>query len=161
MVLALEKVEPLHLRCQDPHSERHPGTSVFLSTSEFSPLQLSGAFSLLLTLQEPRSTQVQPQLRVYLPSCWPLLQVLGQKSIFTKRSFFSAKFGLFDEIQAAGYHHGTTFFYGLKKAGRSGGKSGGADDSHSWLPTADRAKKAIRSFSFFSPNFVTLLFALK
>ena len=32
---------------------------------------------------------------------------------------FSAKFGLFAEIQAAGYHHGATFFYGLKKAGRS------------------------------------------
>ena len=53
---------------------------------------------------------------------------------------FSAKFGLFAEIEAAGYHHGATFFYGLKKAGRSSSKQEGA----SWLPTADRARKATR-----------------
>ena len=57
-----------------------------------------------------------------------------------KINTFSAKFGLFAEIEAAGYHHGATFFYGLKKAGRSSSKQEGA----SWLPTADRARKATR-----------------
>merc|ERR1712037_272982 len=51
-------------------------------------------------------------------------------------------FGLFCEIEAAGYHHGATFFYGLKKAGRNNKQEGGGQ---SWLPTADRARKAIRA----------------
>ena len=51
---------------------------------------------------------------------------------------------MFAEIEAAGYHHGATFFYGLKKAGRSSSKQEGGGDTHSWLPTADRARKATR-----------------
>ena len=57
--------------------------------------------------------------------------------------FSSSKFSLFSEIQAAGYHHGTTFFYGLKKAGKKKHSSGEAADS--WLPTADRARRNNRS----------------
>ena len=61
--------------------------------------------------------------------------------------FSSAKFSLFEDIYAAGYHHGTTFFYGLKKASKSGSRSrnkSGESKTHSWLPTADRAKRATR-----------------
>ena len=39
------------------------------------------------------------------------------------------------EIYKAGYHHGSTFFCGLRKAGGSELRSQGAGN---WLPTADR-----------------------
>ena len=68
---------------------------------------------------------------------------------------FSAKFGLFAEIEAAGYHHGATFFYGLKKAGRSNKQDGGGE-THSWLPTADKARKATRYQNIVPPNFYSM-----
>jgi lysophospholipid hydrolase len=55
--------------------------------------------------------------------------------------FSSAKFSLFAEIQAAGYHHGTTLFYGLKKAGRRDREGRQGPAAPSWLPTADRARQ--------------------
>jgi len=47
--------------------------------------------------------------------------------------FSSSTFQRFEEIRAAGYHHGDTFFSGLRKAGESRSMK-----AWSWLPTADR-----------------------
>ena len=55
--------------------------------------------------------------------------------------FSSSKFALFEEIQRVGYHHGTTFFCGLKKAGKSEKFSPNVGP---WLPTSDRAKRMSR-----------------
>ena len=52
--------------------------------------------------------------------------------------FLSSKFGMFQEIFNVGYHHGTTFFCGLKKAGRSEHQS---REKTSWLPTSEKAKR--------------------
>ena len=52
--------------------------------------------------------------------------------------FLSSKFGKFEEIYNVGYHHGTTFFCGLKKAGRSEQSK----EKTSWLPTSDKARRA-------------------
>ncbi|XP_023346328.1 neuropathy target esterase sws [Eurytemora carolleeae] len=51
--------------------------------------------------------------------------------------FSSAKFDIFQEIYDVGYHHGSTFFCGLRKAGLSQASSKNAGK---WLPTADRLK---------------------
>jgi len=55
--------------------------------------------------------------------------------------FSSAKFDIFQEIYDVGYHHGSTFFCGLRKAGTSqmSSKRAGA-----WLPTADRVRLRTR-----------------
>ena len=155
MVLALEEVEPLHLRCQDPHSERHPGTSVFCQLQIFTHYTFQERLAFCSHYKNLEALKSNPNYEYIFPPVGHFSR-FWDKSLFLpkrfKNRFFSAKFGLFDEIEAAGYHHGTTFFYGLKKAGRSGNKPGGVDDSHSWLPTADRAKKAIRS-SFFLSKF--------
>ena len=45
---------------------------------------------------------------------------------------------MFQEIFNVGYHHGTTFFCGLKKAGRSEHQS---REKTSWLPTSEKAKR--------------------
>ena len=45
---------------------------------------------------------------------------------------------MFQEIYNVGYHHGTTFFCGLKKAGRSEESK----EKASWLPTSDKARRA-------------------
>ena len=45
--------------------------------------------------------------------------------------YSSSKFILFKEIYNAGYHHGNTFFCGLKKAGKS-----------KWLPPAGQRSRA-------------------
>lgn len=55
--------------------------------------------------------------------------------------FSSAKFDIFEEIYKAGYHHGTTFFYGLRK---SGGSENGGQGAANWLPTADRFRMRSR-----------------
>jgi len=47
--------------------------------------------------------------------------------------FSSSVFSKFEEIRAAGYHHGDTFFSGLRRAGGARTKK-----AWSWLPTADR-----------------------
>ena len=52
--------------------------------------------------------------------------------------FSSSKFALFKEILRVGYHHGTTFFCGLKKAGKSSDKL--SKSVETWLPTSGRAK---------------------
>ena len=52
--------------------------------------------------------------------------------------FLSSKFGKFEEIYNVGYHHGTTFFCGLKKSGRSEQSK----EKTSWLPTSDKARRA-------------------
>ena len=49
--------------------------------------------------------------------------------------FLTSKFGMFQEIYNVGYHHGATFFSGLKKSSRLGEQSG-----CSWLPTSDKAR---------------------
>ena len=45
---------------------------------------------------------------------------------------------MFEEIYNVGYHHGTTFFCGLKKAGRSEPSK----EKTSWLPTSEKARRA-------------------
>jgi lysophospholipid hydrolase len=52
--------------------------------------------------------------------------------------FSSSKFALFKEIQRVGYHHGTTFFCGLKKADKSSDNL--SRHAGAWLPTSNRAK---------------------
>jgi len=56
--------------------------------------------------------------------------------------FSSSKFVLFEEILRVGYHHGTTFFCGLKKAGKISSKN----QLH-WLPTSDNVKNLPRKNS--------------
>ena len=48
---------------------------------------------------------------------------------------------MFQEIYNVGYHHGTTFFCGLKKAGRSEQSR----EKTSWLPTSDKAMRASKA----------------
>ena len=57
--------------------------------------------------------------------------------------FSSSKFSLFEEIRRVGYHHGTTFFCGLKKAEKHSNKQN--KGSGVWLPTSHRAKVMGRS----------------
>ena len=52
--------------------------------------------------------------------------------------FSSSKFALYKEILRVGYHHGTTFFCGLKKADKSSDKL--SRHAGTWLPTSSRAK---------------------
>ena len=49
--------------------------------------------------------------------------------------FSAMKFGMFDEIRRAGYHHGTTFFAGLRKANAA---SQGQAGPWNWVPTSGR-----------------------
>lgn len=56
--------------------------------------------------------------------------------------FLSSKFGMFKEIYNVGYHHGSTFFFGLKKSSRSGKHHD--HGATSWLPTSDKARVASR-----------------
>jgi len=55
--------------------------------------------------------------------------------------FSSANFQLFQEIYDVGYHHGSTFFAGLRKAGTDQDTSRRAG---TWLPTADRVRQRSR-----------------
>ena len=52
--------------------------------------------------------------------------------------FSSSKFGMCQEIYNAGYHHGNTFFFGLKKSSKSGRRV--EQGPGSWLPTSDQAR---------------------
>merc|ERR1719509_221343 len=56
--------------------------------------------------------------------------------------FSSAKFELFSEIRAAGYHHGNTFFASLRKAG---GKN--SSTACKWLPTTNIDRYRVRDKS--------------
>lgn len=53
--------------------------------------------------------------------------------------FLSSKFGMYKEIFNVGYHHGTTFFFGLKKSGQKG-RSRHDSGPGSWLPTSEKAR---------------------
>merc|ERR1711915_32176 len=52
--------------------------------------------------------------------------------------FASSRFDLYDVIFDAGYHHGSTFFYGLRKSASNYRRSLSSDV---WLPTAEWARK--------------------
>ena len=53
--------------------------------------------------------------------------------------FPSSRFDMFQEIFSVGLHHGSTFFCGLKKSGRSAREREAA--AATWLPTSEVARR--------------------